>query len=59
MEGRAQSVDGSERTVILDHGTKVWVSEGVAIDDVKEWTVVKVSYEEKDGKPVATSIEVK
>ena len=59
MEGRVQSVDASERTVVLDNGAKVWVSDGVAIDDVKEGTVVKVSYEEKDGKPVATTIEVK
>jgi hypothetical protein len=59
MEGRVQSVDASERTVILDNGAKVWVSDGVAIDDVKEGAVVKVSYEDKDGRPVATSIEVK
>ena len=59
MEGRVQSVDASERTVSLDNGAKVWVSDGVAIDDVKEGAVVKVSYEDKDGRPVATSIEVK
>ena len=59
MEGRVQSVDAAERTVVLDNGAKVWVSDGVTLDDVKAGAVVKVSYEEKDGKPVATSIEVK
>ena len=54
MEGSVQSVDASERTVVLDNGTKVWLSDGVVVDDVKAGAEVKVSYEEKDGKPVAT-----
>ena len=57
MEGRVQSVDATERTVILDNGAKVWLSDGVPIDTVKTGDEVKVSYEEKDGKPVATSVE--
>ena len=59
MEGKIQSIDAGERTVTLDNGTKVWLSDGVAIDSVKEGAEVKVSYEEKDGKPVATSVEMK
>ena len=43
----------------LDNGTKVWLSDAVALDGVKEGAEVKVSYEEKDGKPVATSVETK
>ena len=59
MEGKVQSVDASERTMTLDNGTKVWLSDAVALDGVKEGAEVKVSYEEKDGKPVATSVETK
>ena len=59
MEGKVQSVDTDERTVTLDNGTKVWLSESVAVDSVKEGDEVKLSYEEKDGTPVATSVEMK
>jgi hypothetical protein len=59
MEGKVQSVDESERTLTLDNGTKIWLSDSVAVDGVKEGMDVKVSYEEKDGKPLATSVETK
>ena len=59
MEGKVQSLDATDRTVVLDNGTKFWLSEAVVIDSLKEGTEVKVSYEEKDGRPVATMIEVK
>jgi len=57
VEGKVQMVDTVERTVTLDNGTKVWVGDGVAIEDVKEGAEVRVSYEERDGKNVATSVE--
>jgi hypothetical protein len=59
MEGKIQSVDAGERTITLENGTKVWLADGIAVDLVKEGAVVRVSYEDKDGKPVATSVEVK
>ena len=59
IEGTVQSVDSTERTVTLDNGTKIWLPDGVAADGVQAGAQVKVSYEEKDGKPVATSIETK
>jgi hypothetical protein len=59
MEGRVQSVDVTERTVVLDNGAKVWLSDGVAIETVTAGAEVKVSYEDKDGRPVATSVEMK
>ena len=59
MEGKVQSVDTGERTLTLQDGTKVWLSEGVAIDSIKEGADITVSYEEKDGKPVATSVTPK
>jgi Cu/Ag efflux protein CusF len=39
--------------------TKFWLSDVVAVDSVTEGSVVKVVYEEKDGKPVAMMIEIK
>ena len=59
MEGKVQSVNAGERTITLDNGTTVWLGEGVALDGVTTGATVKVSYEEKDGKPVATNVEVK
>jgi len=59
MEGKVQAVDTGERTLTLENGTKIWLSEGVAIEGIKEGAEVTVSYEEKDGKPVATSVTPK
>lgn len=59
MEGKVHSVDATERTVTLDNGTTLWLSDAVAVDSVEEGSVVKVVYEEKDGKPVAMMIGVK
>ena len=58
-EGKIQAVNGTDRTVTLDNGTTIWLSDNVGLDDVKEGAEVKVVYEERDGKPVATSVEVK
>lgn len=59
MEGKVQSVDTTERTFTLDNGTKVWLSDGVAVESIKEGSEVTVSYDERDGKPVATSVTPK
>jgi len=59
MEGKVQAVDTGERTLTLENGTKVWLSEGVAIEGIKEGSEVTVSYEDKDGKPVATTVTPK
>jgi hypothetical protein len=59
MEGKVQAVNAAERTITLDNGTTVWLAESVALDGVKEGAEVKMVYEEKDGKPVASSVEVK
>ena len=59
IEGTIQSVDAGERSLTLDNGTKIWLGDDVAVDAVKEGAQVKVSYDEKDGKPVATSVEMK
>jgi Protein of unknown function (DUF1344) len=58
LTGKIQSVDTAERVFVLDDGTKVWVAEGVSMDKLMEGRSVKASYEVRDGKKVATSIEV-
>ncbi len=58
VSGKIQSVDQNERAFVLDDGSKIWVAEGVPMDALKEGASVKASYEERDGKKVATSLEV-
>jgi outer membrane lipoprotein SlyB len=57
LEGKVQTVDTAERTVTLDNGTTIWLGDDVAIEDMQEGAEVRVSYEERDGKNVATSVE--
>lgn len=59
MEGKIQTIDSADRTIVLIDGTRLTVAEGVSLDTLKEGTDVKVSYEERDGKNIATSVEVK
>ena len=56
--GTVQSVDPAERVITLDDGTKLWIAEGLPMDNLKEGAKVKASYEERDGKKVVSSIEV-
>lgn len=57
LDGKVHTVDTVERTVTLDNGTKVWVGDGIAIEDLREGAEIRVSYEERDGKNVAASVE--
>ncbi|PYN65966.1 MAG: hypothetical protein DMD90_08375 [Candidatus Rokuibacteriota bacterium] len=59
MEGKIQTVDTSDRTLVLDNGMRVTVADGVAIEGLREGNEVKVTFEERDGKNVATLVEVK
>jgi hypothetical protein len=59
VEGKIKSVDTGDNSFTLEDGTKIWLSEGVSIGMLKEGADVKASYEEKDGKNIATSVEVK
>ena len=58
LEGKVQSIDQGDRVLVLEDGTKVWLAEGLGMDQIKEGATVKASYEMRDGKPVATSIDV-
>jgi hypothetical protein len=59
VQGKIKSVDTGEKSFMLEDGTKVWVGDGVAMDKLKEGADVKASYDEKDGKNIATSVDVK
>ena len=56
--GKVQKVDRDQRTIVLEDGTQIWVAEGVSLDAVTEGKEVKVMFEEKDGKKVATQVDV-
>ncbi len=67
IEGTIQSVDPANSQVVLQDGTTLTTDENTTItmggneaklEELKEGTKVKASYEEKDGKNVASSVEV-
>lgn len=58
IEGKIQSVDPGDRVFVLEDGTKLWMAEGLSMDALKEGAKVKASFEERDGKNVATSVAV-
>jgi Protein of unknown function (DUF1344) len=59
LEGKIQSVNASERTITLDNGTTVWLADGISTSGLQEGAEVKVSIDDRDGKQVATSVDVK
>jgi hypothetical protein len=59
VEGKIKTLDSTEKSFVLEDGTKVWLGDGVSMDNLKEGSDVKASYDEKDGRNVATSVEVK
>ena len=67
MEGKIQSIDTASKEIVLDDGTKLVLDDSTNImvegkagnlEDLKEGAKVKASYDEKDGKNVAASLEV-
>ncbi len=67
MEGKIQSIDTATKELALDNGSKLAWDETTKItiegkegrlEDLKEGAKVKISYSEKDGKNVATTLEV-
>lgn len=58
IQGTIKAVDTAERTFQLEDGTQLWVAEGLPMDSLKEGAAVKVSYEERDGKKIVTTVEV-
>ncbi|MGH7323055.1 MAG: DUF1344 domain-containing protein [Candidatus Rokuibacteriota bacterium] len=58
IEGKIQKVDSADRVIVLEDGTRLSVAEGMSLDNLKEGTKVKASYEERDGKKVLTNVQV-
>ncbi len=58
IEGKIQKVDPADRMFVLEDGTQLWLAEGLQVDTLKEGASVKASYEERDGKKIATSVQV-
>ena len=58
IQGKVQTINAAERMIVLEDSTQIWVAEGVSLDTLKEGATVKAAYEERDGKKVATSLEV-
>ncbi|PYM65177.1 MAG: hypothetical protein DMD79_05210 [Candidatus Rokuibacteriota bacterium] len=58
VQGKVQTVNAAERMIVLEDGTQIWVAEGLPLENLKEGVTVKASYEERDGKKVATIIEI-
>ena len=56
--GKIQKVDETQKMFVLEDGTELWAPEGTSLDQLKEGTKIKAAYEEKDGKKMASSIEV-
>jgi len=59
IHGKIKSLDTSERVFALEDGTEILVAEGLSMGTLKKGASVTASYEERDGKKVATSIEIK
>lgn len=61
VEGTITAVDPAGKMVMLDDGTQLEIPATVKVDKkaLKPGATVKASYEEKDGKKVVTSIDVK
>jgi Cu/Ag efflux protein CusF len=66
-EGMIKSVDPAAKEVALDNGMVITFDDTTTVtiqgamgklEDLKEGAKVKASYDEKDGKNVATSLEV-
>ena len=58
IAGKIQKVDHSERHFVLEDSTQVWVAEGFPIETLKEGATVEGSYDERDGKKIATTLKV-
>ena len=58
VAGKIKSADPVARVIVLEDGSMIFIAEGVAMDNLQEGKTVKASYEEREGKKVATIVEV-
>jgi len=57
-QGKIVTFDSGDRFIVFEDGTKVWLSEGLKVEGLKEGASVKVIYEERDGKKTVTTVEI-
>ncbi len=59
MQGTVKTIQVNERVMTLSDGTQFYWTDSITISqDIKEGTMVKATYEPKDGRFVLTKIEV-
>jgi len=59
IQGKVKAIDAGDRVVTLEDGTRISIPDGIALDALKEGAEITVSYEERDGKNEATSVQMK
>jgi hypothetical protein len=59
VSGKVKVIQINDRMMILEDGTRLYWTESITVSkDIKEGTVVKATYEPRDGKFVLTKIEI-
>jgi Protein of unknown function (DUF1344) len=60
VEGKVMAVDPGGKSLTLDDGTKLMITDAVKFNkaDLKAGAAVKASYEVKDGQNILTTLEV-
>jgi Cu/Ag efflux protein CusF len=58
MEGTVKIIKINERVMTLSDGTQLYWTDKVQVQDIKEGTKIKATYEPQDGKLVLTKLEV-
>jgi hypothetical protein len=56
MRGTIYSMDTNKHTIVLEDGTRLWVTEGQEAT-VSPGNYVEAAYESKDGKKVVTDLQ--
>ena len=59
IQGKVKAIDSGDRVVTLEDGTRISIPDGIALDGLTEGAEITVSYEERDGKNEATSVQMK
>jgi hypothetical protein len=55
--GTVKSVDETQKRVVLDSGTQLWLMPGLSFDLFTQGKRVKVVYDEREGKKWVRSVE--
>jgi hypothetical protein len=58
VEGKIQQVNMTDRMIVLDDGTQLYLAEGLQMDTLREGARVKASFEDRDGRKVVTGFQV-